>query len=173
MAKFDALNSDCSFHNNTNILENWMKKLKDVDRSQTLKSILSVAEQMLNPLPQARLYSWEAELDLYNILHSDEIRLEKLERGALCVQRPAEHRKFLMNVQSPVHRAVMREDKERLNQLLKMGWPATIPDHDGMTAAQLIASSKNLQFRHAFKSLLASEVNNGTAHFNVHFFLKT
>lgn len=136
---------DNSFHNNTTVVKAWMEQLKIDDNSQKLKSIIDLAEQMLRPKPADRLYSWEAELDLYKTQSPDDDRVQRLEKEALLVQPPRKE-KSLHGTQTPVHRAILMEDYDRFVQLCKVGWPQYVRDSNGLTPWDLIDQSKNSSF---------------------------
>lgn len=135
---------DDSFHNNLAVVEQWIDLLLAQDGSRALSSTLEVARNMMNSRPTERLYSWEAELDLYNIQYPDDDRLMRLEKGALCVQPPAA--KGISNVQTPLHRAAWKGDLERILQLIEAGWPLMAEDSQGLTILEIASRSGNSKF---------------------------
>jgi ankyrin repeat protein len=115
---------DDSFHNHMNEVCAWIQQLKDTDGSRVLIESLGIAQGMLKSNPKDRLYSWEAELDLFELLHPDNPRVIRLEKGALCVQPPGKG--ALSGVHTPIHRAKLRGNQDRVNQLLQKGWSASV-----------------------------------------------
>lgn len=151
---------DDSFHNNMDVVQRWMSQMKEKDESPELIGVLSIAEGMLKTTPEERLYSWEAELDLYELLNPDLSRDMRLEKIAECVQPPG--RKKGIKRQTPVHRASIRGDRDRLAKLLKEGWPASEEDSRGNTPYQLADQKKHF----AVMELLGSVIKNQAAAFS-------
>ncbi len=98
----------------------WIRQLKGADGSRVLDQCLELAEGMLVPNPGDRLYSWEAELDFFELFNPDNSRVVRLEKGALRVQRPKAN--IPSGDQTPLHRAILQQKKERETQLLNAGW---------------------------------------------------
>ena len=124
---------DASFHNNQNIVEEWIRHLKENDDSSKMKLTLKVASQMMNQERYSRLYAWEAELDLYKFQHPDDDRDARLERGTPCVQRPPPKDKIPNGTQTPLHRAAETGDLTRLVQLVEAGWSLDDTDSKSLT----------------------------------------
>ena len=136
---------DCSFHNNLVVVKRWVYQLQADDGSQKLKSTLDLALQMMNETPESRLYAWEAELDLYNIQRPDDPLVTRLEDGSLCVQSPPQ--KHIPNrTQTPLHRAALKGDHERINELLDVGWPLNIRNQKGLTAWEILKQTQDSDF---------------------------
>ncbi|KAL8724979.1 MAG: hypothetical protein Q9181_006583, partial [Wetmoreana brouardii] len=138
---------DNSFHNNKIIVDEWVKKIKR-DGSRRVIDLLVVAEGLMAEDPRSRLYSWEAELDLYTIYDVDADRPKRLERNALRVQRPP--RKIPNGTSTPLHRAAQRKDSDRVKDLLENDWPLFVQDRAGQTPADIIdqnsTSMMNISF---------------------------
>ena len=137
---------DDSFHNNRNVVKEWIDQLKGDDRSPKLKETLDVALQMMNHKRDDRLYAWEAELDLYNIQQRDDDRVKRLEIGSLCVQSPSSQRKNLNGTETPVHRAAQKGDLDRICQLFETGWSMYIQDHKGLTAWDVLGRREEVDY---------------------------
>ncbi|KAL8735152.1 MAG: hypothetical protein Q9166_001028 [cf. Caloplaca sp. 2 TL-2023] len=133
--------TDSSFHNNINVVDEWVEKMKH-QGSKRVKELLIVAEGLMAENPRSRLYTWEAELDLYTISDVDADRSKRLEHNALRVQRPP--RKILNGTSTPLHRAAQTANSDRLRDLLDYGWPLFVQDQDGKTAADLIDQNSRL-----------------------------
>lgn len=134
---------DKSFHNNRAVVKDWIRQLEVEDASPKLKSTLNVALQMLDRTPSSRPYSWEAELDLYNIQHPDDNQVEQLEKGTLCIQPPPPRKKILNGAQTPLHRAARAGNLARLVQLFEFGWSLFVQDHNGQTAIDVFNQSQD------------------------------
>lgn len=126
---------DDSFHNNMFEVNRWVSRLKLDHGSILLDQILKTTEAMLNDMPEGRLYAWEVELDLYDLLHPDNPRIIRLERGAICVQGPPQRLKD--GVETPLHRAVRQGNQDRVVKLLEVGWPPYTKDRSGMSPVDL------------------------------------
>ena len=137
---------DDSFHNNWNVVKEWIDQLKGDDRSPKLKETLDVALQMMNHKRDDRLYAWEAELNLYNIQQRDDDRVKRLEIGSLCVQSPSPQRKMLNGTETPLHRAAQKGDLDRIRQLFETGWSMYIQDHKGLTAWDVLGRREEVDF---------------------------
>lgn len=67
---------DSSFHNNWSVVESWTMGLRRLPASsRALEDTLDVAAEMLARGPRSRLYSWEAEIDLYKIQHPGDVQV--------------------------------------------------------------------------------------------------
>lgn len=128
---------DSSFHKTWIIVEEWVQELQTHDGSQKFNSTLNVALLMMHQDRDSRLYSWEAEWDLYNIQRPDDNRVTRLEKGGLCVQPPSLQGKILNGTQRPVHRAARQGDLDRLCMLKEVGWPLSVQDREGLTAVDI------------------------------------
>ncbi|KAL8816608.1 MAG: hypothetical protein Q9223_004413 [Gallowayella weberi] len=135
MLLHERKSTDCSFHNNPQVVDRWVEGLKH-DGSRRVKDLLRVAENLMAENPRSRLYLWEAELDLYTIFDVDADLSKRLERNALMVQHPP--RKILNGTSTPLHRAAQASNSERAHDLLRHEWPLFVQDQDGNTAADLL-----------------------------------
>ena len=164
---------DSSFHNNWSIVNNWVTQLKQHPRSSTtLEDTLDVAMAMLVHEPGSRLYSWEAELDLYGIQNPGLSQITSDGGpGSLCVQpqwKSRYHESYVNGMQTPLHRAALKADRRRMMALLSSGWHMSVQDQNGETALDIIRRSADKYFRESFKSYLgqgvtATNTNQGFA----------
>ena len=151
---------DESFHNNWLVVKKWIRQLQIDDGSRKLKSTLDVALQMMNRTRESRLYAWEAEWDLYNIQRPDDPLVRQLENGSLCVQSPTPQRNVLDGAQTPLHRAAQNGDQGRINQLLDVGWPSNIRNHNGLTAWEVLKQTQDSDFCENLRPRLAPTTSN-------------
>ncbi|KAL9578015.1 MAG: hypothetical protein Q9212_005995 [Teloschistes hypoglaucus] len=126
---------DNSFHNNKNVVEEWVTRIKQ-DGSKRATDLVLVAEGLTADNRQSRLPTWEAEMDLYTIYDVDADRPQRLERNALCVQPPP--RRIPNGTSTPLHRAAQKVDWDRVKDLLEHRWPLFVQDAAGMTPADII-----------------------------------
>lgn len=156
---------DNSFHNNWKIVEGWIKQLRyHPGSSRTLEETLDIATAMLAHDPRSRLYSWEAEIDFYNIQNPGNLRPVTISEGPLCLQPPSKghhHGRFLNGAQTPLHRAALKEDKRRTTYLLQLGWSIFVQDQSGQTSLDIVRRSADKYFREAF-SLYLGQGNAAT-----------
>lgn len=161
---------DSSFHNNWSVVENWIIGLRrHAAGSEMLEDTLDVAQEMLAQDPRSRLYSWEAEIDLHKIQNPDHVQLGYVGQGSLCVKPPWEvhHQGNVPNgAQTPLHRAALKEDKTRLMDLLRLGWPIFVQDQNGNTSLDIVKRSADKYFRESFslyfgQGIAATRKNDG------------
>ncbi|KAL9621354.1 MAG: hypothetical protein Q9160_004245 [Pyrenula sp. 1 TL-2023] len=120
---------DSSFHNHWDAVSDWINHLETHDNSsRKFKAVLDLARGLMALNPSSRVYAWEAELDMFNLREPDANRKSRLDKGALCVQPPPLAKsgeiRLPEGAETPVHRASRKMDKERVQQLLKAGWPS-------------------------------------------------
>ena len=160
--KFENIHIDRSFHNHMNTVHNWVSRLKDHEHNSPLLSqILKLTMAMLDVQLEERLYSWEVELDLYEALHPDDPRVVRLEKGALCVQPPTQ--KDFTGKQTPLHRASIQGNRDRVSSLLKVGWQPDAKDRAGYTPIQLAKLNRNPEIeRLMLEHLSVKDANVGS-----------
>lgn len=162
---------DNSFHNNLNIVENYLGRLKDMDRfdyRQRLKGIVSIFSPMLQLEPDERPYIWEIQMDLYEILRRHDPDIPVLE-GDLCVPpEPYQMRipdvgKAIPRFETPLHRAARTKNRERTIRLWELGWPTSLPDKYGETPLHIMRSSDDalLQTLEEDVSLMVGAAKDG------------
>ena len=141
----------------------WVEQLKYHDGSEKMKGVLDIALKMMVRRPEERLYMWEAEMDLCEMLAPDDDRIPKFEKGSLCIQVPratlelelldGRHSKYLTepglldHTQTPLHRAVLKEDIIRVIRLWELGWPLSHPDSNGETPLDIMKQSNDSYLR--------------------------
>ena len=128
---------DRSFHNNYNIVKDWIQHLRShTDATPKLGRVLDVATAMLAKEKANRLFTWEAEMDLYEIQSFDDPEnLRNL--GALRVERPSS--KFHNGQETPLHRAIKNGAWERVRLLLDAQWPLFVQDTHGTTPFKMLS----------------------------------
>jgi serine/threonine protein kinase len=146
---------DDSFHNNPDVIRQWICDLKE-NESRMLAETLTIAEKMLADNPDERLYSWEAELDLFDLLYPD-ARAARLEKMKTCVQPPKQG--LPSHAENPLHRAVRNGNKDRVVRLLSLGWPVDVQDNLGLTPIRLADQHTNVDFRTIFGSSPSSRTD--------------
>lgn len=151
---------DDSFHNHMDVVHDWMSRMKSKDDSRMLVPVLAIADGMLKIDPEERLYSWEAELDLYELLHQDHPKVIRLEKGAICVQPPGQ--KSYVKLRTPVHRASIQGNRDRLVNLLKVGWPADEEDSTGNTPSQLAELNGHSSTRDLLVNFIADQAGDAS-----------
>lgn len=127
--------NDYSFHNNMNEVQQYMEQMKDNEENQLAK-LLRIADGMLEMEPEDRVYSWEVGLDLDKLLKP----YDPNSISRVTIQQYVQPPKKGMNyddTQTPVHRASIQGDIDRLDILLEKGWPANEKDREGNTPYQL------------------------------------
>ncbi|KAL8858705.1 MAG: hypothetical protein Q9178_004793 [Gyalolechia marmorata] len=148
---------ESSFHNNMDVVDEWVEKIK-YNGSSRVNNLLRVAEGLMAKDPRSRLYTWEAELDLYTIFDVDADLPKRLERNALGVQRPPP--RIVNGTSTPLHRAAQTPIPERVQHLLKQGWPLFVQDADGKTAADLISQSSHPTVKSCLKPYKSVRAQN-------------
>ena len=130
---------DNSFHNNSNVVKDWMNHLREVDSNFKLHSILDIADRMLNRDQHVRPMSWEVYLDLYKLLRPRKTKIELEEETRSRVQAPNRHRP--KQDDNPLQRAVLKKSMLRIKHLLRAGWsdhPVDINKIDGRASDDII-----------------------------------
>jgi serine/threonine protein kinase len=146
---------DDSFHNNPDVVKQWICDLKE-NESKKLTQTLNIAERMLADNPDERLYSWEAEMDLFDLIYPD-ARTARSEKMKVCVQPPKQG--LPSGAENPLHRAVRDGNKDRVVWLLSLGWPADVQDSLGLTPLQLADQRSDVDFRTVFGSITSSRAD--------------
>ncbi|KAL8817767.1 MAG: hypothetical protein Q9191_008081, partial [Dirinaria sp. TL-2023a] len=124
---------DHSYHNNMNVVRDWMRQLRDSDGSSRLISVLEITDSMLSREPHDRPLSWEVYLDLDELLDPNKTNNEKEIGTNDRVQRP--NRRHPKMKQNPLHRSAVNGNKIRVRCLLNCGWTAYPVDVSKLRAA--------------------------------------
>lgn len=132
---------DKSFHNNPNVVRTWIRNLKyqSGNPRSRVSQLLDVAENLMAEDPRSRLYTWEAELDLFLISDIHANKRRNIERISLCVQKPPAT--IPNGVSTPLHRAAANCDSDRVKFLLEYDWPLFVQDLDGNTPEDIIVKN--------------------------------
>lgn len=159
---------DVSYHNNINVVKDWMQQLQIYDGSSNMTSVLHIVETMLNVDPNDRPLSWESYLDLHeqfvpNDTYAD--TTEKDDETRDKVQEP--NPRHPKDNQNPLQRAVANENKLRVKWLLRKGWDdyrveiASLngKDIEIIRMVRLAKVIKGIRWRRAWKLLK----NSGTS----------
>ena len=146
---------DDSFVRNTAVVDEWLSRLQEEDGSLQLQGFLAVAVRMLRANPTDRILSWEAELDLHELLHPDAPKAARSSKTAALVQHPTLG-KALDDSETPLHRAAARGNLVRAVELLKVGWPARQKDKTRYGPAELARLNGHL---HLYEILSRAEEN--------------
>lgn len=133
----DAKKFDSSFFKSMGVVDDWVSRMQALGRDDPgsrgmLSGYLAVAIQMLREDPSDRICSWEAELDLHEILHPEESYDKLDKKTANLIQKPTpgkEDQRF----ESPLHRAATKGNLIRFIALIRVGWPVSHKDKDGRT----------------------------------------
>lgn len=123
---------DSSFHNGLAEVDSWISQLMG-DGSKMLQQFLEVTVQMLRGDPKDRLASWEVELDLYEMLHSDHSITQRLEMSKARIP-PGSKSAPVPTAGRPLYRAAMRNNAVRAVCLLEAGWRLELPNAKNSTA---------------------------------------
>ncbi|KAL9610884.1 MAG: hypothetical protein Q9167_004425 [Letrouitia subvulpina] len=111
---------DASYHNNINVVRDWMQQLQSYDGSSNMTSVLQIADTMLNTDPNDRPPSWESYLDLHELFVPNDTYAEKEDETRDKTQEP--NPRHPKTEQNPLQRAVAKENKLRVKWLLRKGW---------------------------------------------------
>ena len=111
---------DYSYHNNMNIVTDWMRDLERLDRSSRLIEVIKITNGMLSIESHDRPLSWEVYLNLDELLNPNKTNKEKEEEAKIHVQRP--NRRHPKTEQNPLHRSAVSGNEPRVKCLLNAGW---------------------------------------------------
>ena len=78
---------DRSFHNNMNVVQEWILQLKH-NGNKKLNSVLDIVEKMLRPSPDERLSARDAELRLFDILSPDDDQIKSIAVKTSSISQP-------------------------------------------------------------------------------------
>ena len=108
---------DVSFHNNTSVVYRWIGAVADEDGSRNFKYLMNTAATMLSIDQDARPYSWDVELCLYEQFNPDVPRQERRKKMRDLVQAPMETARY-----NPLVRAIAEENEDWVQCLQNNGW---------------------------------------------------
>ena len=107
---------DYSYHNNMNIVKDWMRDLVHLDRSSRLDAVVNITAGMLSIERFERSLSWEVNSYLDDLLNPNKTDNEKEMEAKISVQRPNSHHP--KTVQTPLHRSAVSANEPRVKVLL-------------------------------------------------------
>lgn len=117
--RFHKMDEDQSFHNNLHVVGLWLSELGD--GSSMLRRFLQIIIQMLRQDPKDRLTSWEAELDLHELLYPDQTTRERYAEGKKRIPQRRGVDLGPFNT-LPLHRAAETGNVIRAICLPEAGW---------------------------------------------------
>ena len=156
-----STDDDDSYHNNMNVVWDWIQIIRKTDGSHYLTSVLEIAGTMLSEEPNERPLSWEAYLDFYELLNPHATNSDKDVKIRENIQEPTPWR--LKGDHNPLQRAAAKGDRLRVQCLLKAGWaehPVDISIINGMDKDDIVKmlklapSVKGIKWRRASRKLL-------------------
>lgn len=128
-----------AYYNSIYVIDEWLMKLQkhsseDHVEAQKLKKYLRLAVSMLRREPTARVYSWEAVLDYYDLLHPDAGQVELYQKAKEFIQAPRKTKNPLAD--TPLYRAAEYGNYLRVLCLADptgARWPVGAKDINGKT----------------------------------------
>ena len=108
---------DVSFHNNTPVVYRWIGAVAGEDGSRNFKYLMNTATQMLSIDRDARPYSWDVEICLYEQFNPDLPGQERRQKMRDLVQAPMETSRY-----NPLVRAIAENNEDWVQCLQKNGW---------------------------------------------------
>ena len=113
----ESVREDVSFHNNTRVVYRWIKALAGEDGSPNFKYLMNTAARMLSIDRDARPYSWDVEICLYEQFNPDVPGQERRQKMKGLVQAPMETSRY-----NPLVRAIAENNEDWMQCLQKNGW---------------------------------------------------
>lgn len=110
------------FHKNMPVVTRWTENLERDDGSYSIIGLMRTARDMIHIEPEARLYSWEAYLDVYERPNSNETADARREMMDKFIQGPKASQ--VSSKENPRARQVMEKNPIREDCLAKKGWPS-------------------------------------------------
>jgi serine/threonine protein kinase len=111
---FSHRTGDISFFNNMGAVRLWMENLRGSNTDPTFPNVLALIEEMLNEKRDDRVFAWEIEMDLYEILdHPGEKELREKLKGLLQFYQPSKNRR------NPLARAKEKRKPAWWQQMLR------------------------------------------------------
>ena len=162
-------NQDISFHNNMEIVKEWILELRSSDGSPNLTAMLKIVDRMLDTKPHSRPLSWEIFLDLYELRRTKSTPAEKALETKNRVQEPNRHREPCKD--NPLQRAVAARNTPRVEYLLKAGWSSHLDilrlddecDEQILRRLCIAKVMRGIQWRRYWKIALKAENSKPTA----------
>lgn len=109
--------NDVSFHNNMSIVDRWMETLAREEGSRNFTYLMDTAAKMLSMDRDARPYSWEVEIYLYEQFHPDQPGNERRAKMRGLIQAPMQNYRH-----NPLLRAMAESNSDLVQCLRENGW---------------------------------------------------
>lgn len=114
-----------AFHNSIPVIDTWLAKMQNSDlgdakEGRKLREYLRLAVSMLKSEPNTRIFSWEALIDLYDLLNPHVGHFERQQHILKFIEAPDENKADC--VDTPLYRAIERGDHFRVSLLVTAGW---------------------------------------------------
>ena len=138
-----------SFYNSIPVIDRWLKTmqseeiLEERDNDQ-FSRYLRIMIGMLRGKPGARLLSWEAVLEFYDLLHPGASNTERYLRGKELVQKPGKSNL----TKTPLHRAAESGDFIWVLCLVDAGWSDDEKDDETKTPSDLAKEKGHVGIEH-------------------------
>ena len=116
-ARASGREDDVSFHNNTSVVYRWIGALAGEEGSRNFKYLMNTAARMLSIDRDARPYSWDVEICLYEQFNPDAPGPELRKKMRDLVQGPTETSRY-----NPLVRAIAEDDEDWVQCLQQNGW---------------------------------------------------
>lgn len=141
-----------AFYNSISVVDDWLKKLQvcpieDHTEAHKLAKYLRLAVGMLRSEPDARIYSWEAVLDCYDLMHPNALDSDRLQKTKELIQAP----KKSGLTDTPLHRAAQNGNLCRVMCLAGpngAGWPVDAKNSEGKTPAEMAGREGHVNIQH-------------------------
>ena len=129
---------DISFHNNMSVVYRWIGAMADKDGSRNFKYLMNIAKIMLSIDRDARPYSWDVKLRLYEQLYPDIPGQERRKKMEDLVQAPVETSRY-----NPLVWAIAEKNEDWAQCLQNHGWKLKGEDHADPSAVRELERQKN------------------------------
>ncbi|USP79461.1 hypothetical protein yc1106_06735 [Curvularia clavata] len=131
-----------AYYNSIPVVDRWLERLQDhnlEDKTEPWKLVryLRLAVGMLRSEPSARVFSWEAVLDFYDILHPDAKDSDRISMAKEFVQVPHSSQTGSSLAETPLHRAAKNGDFCRVVCLVDADWKVEDTDINNKTPIAL------------------------------------
>jgi serine/threonine protein kinase len=146
---------ESAFYNSIPVIYAWLAKLQsfrheNASEAWKLRKYLRIAVHMLRGNPDARMFSWEAVLDFFDLLHPNASDHERLLKAKEFIQGP--NKPGLID--TPIHRAVKRGDLIRVVCLASAEWSADLKNGDEKTPIEIAQEQGHIEIESYLKYVL-------------------
>ena len=138
-----------SFYNSIPVIDDWLKMMQSdgifgyQDNKMFLR-YLCIMIKMLRGEPGARVLSWEAVLEFYDLLHPDASDTERFLKGKELLQKPGKS----ILTKTPLHRAAENGDFIWVLCLVDAGWSDNVKDDQMKTPSDLAKEKGYVDIEH-------------------------